>query len=282
MRTRCAGAVSAILLPAILACVTTTAAAGVVATEDFESYGTGAFANGSSGGTGWASGWVIPGVVAPTVEASGLSYSGGAITINGGTRRLRQDVSAVQTGAFFPAMRALDIVQTGTVYMSLLVRPVSVEDDDFYQFGLSDTNDNPEGSVLIDSPATNSQYRVRNGTSGGSNLGVTVTDNVTALLVLKVHKISSNYTVTGFVNPTSLTEGDNLSVTPGAVSGYSQISHWVFRAARIETTDEIEIDQIRIATTFSEAIVPEPATCTFLGTGLVAALLRRRRTRRRS
>ena len=127
---------TAAILVLTLALAASAAQAGVVAVEDFESYGTGALANGSSGGTGWAAGWVVSGSAAPTIEAGGLSYSSGAINIDGGSLRLRQDVSSDQNSALFPALRALDTVQTGTLYMSMLLRPISTEGDDFYQFGL--------------------------------------------------------------------------------------------------------------------------------------------------
>jgi hypothetical protein len=261
------------------------ASAGVVATESFDSYSPGAFANGSSGGTGWAAGWIIPGTVAPTIEVGGLSYSSGAVSINGGTHRLRQDVASDISGAAFPAMRALGTVQTGTLYMSMLVRPISTEDNDFYQFGLAEGAGEPYGSVVIDH-LSNTDYRVRAGNSlDGLNgsLGVALTNNDTVLLVVKVHKISSNYTVTACANPTSLTEGANTWVTAGAKAGYDQISHWAFRSARIETTDEIDIDEIKIATTFAEVVtgsaaggdlVPEPAGLGLVGLALV---LKRRR-----
>ena len=44
------------VLGLLMALAVPAARAGVVATENFESYSPGAFANGSSGGTGWAAG----------------------------------------------------------------------------------------------------------------------------------------------------------------------------------------------------------------------------------
>ena len=81
-----------------------------------------------------------------------------------------------------------------------------------------------------------------------------------------------------FVNPTSLDEPGTASATAAFDSGLSTVDDLLIRTVGLDGGDFYVIDNLRIATTFSEAIVvPEPSAAAALALAAAGRLTARRR-----
>lgn len=293
-----------------VAALGSTARAGVIAADDYESYGAGAQVEDNAGvqlngGAGWTAPYTVrdeyrSGVTVADTSGSPLAYSAGGVSVAGGSRALR--VSVADSGNNIALGRQF-ANQTSTVYLSFLYRSTEgdvtpgsrTSDGDFTQVGLHNIIDNPVASVV-----SNLFGDVGPGADGGfafaardGNGGDRISDNRTVagetyFLVLKAQKsgAGANYdVVTLYRNPTSITEGDNVAVVEStdassadtSSTGQSSLDSLVLRLAFLEGSEVFEIDQVVVGTDFA-SVVPEPAGGLLLGAAATGwGLLRRKR-----
>ncbi len=271
----------------VFACLVlnTTARATLIAYDGFDSYTSDAVLNTNAGGSGWTANWSSLSTVKVVTPSTALTYTGGAVSINGGTRAAEAATPTVDPTDNVASRNFT--TQTGTVYFSFLLRIESGSDStDFFQFSLNNdtsiTNSGSIGDLSTTDGANNFAARI-GGTSGGTSVNSTTTASgaTTYFLVGKISKTSGgNYNrMELFVNPTTLTES-GVAATQNADSGTAAISYFTLRLAGIETTDQYRFDELRIGTTWADVVpVPEPSACAAI-TGvlvLMAAALRRRR-----
>ena len=204
-----------ILAAAALALSAGRAGATVLAQDGFEAYSL-AKLYGQTGGVGWATGtaWGGANTAAVYVTGASLSYSGGDLLINGGTKAVQVD--GVTADNLVNRMFAGS--PTGTVWMSFLYRPVSFDANDFVQFSLVDTGHVSSYSVpsIGDLSGTTNVFGTRV-TSGAVNAPGAYAADTTYFLVAEVTKTGSatNYydRVNLYVNPTSAASPGTVSAT---------------------------------------------------------------------
>ena len=266
------------LVAVLLAGLHGTAVAVPFPYEGCEDYASGSNLDGASGGDDWTSDWDATGshvTVQPKslADPNGLVAGGAQAVCIAPTSNIADDAS-IMTRTFSAA--------TGTLYVGLLLRVESFEGDDFLQIQLSDGavgNSNETLSFGIKNRA-GSPFFARVGQSGGTDETGSAANDTDYLLVAKFSKDGSGQYGQAdlFINPSTLTEPmiADASVT-SSVPSITQLTQFNVRVYSLETTDSIYIDQIRIADSFSLAIVPEPATLMLVGVGAGLGLLRRRR-----
>jgi hypothetical protein len=106
--------------------------------------------------------------------------------------------------------------------------------------------------------------------------------DTTFLMVMKVSKVggSANYNqLDFFLNPSSRTEPTLPTLSRTADSGQSTLNTFRVRSARLDAGDSYLVDELKIGTTFSDVVVPEPAAG---GIGAVGAMLLGLRGKRRA
>lgn len=249
----------------------------IIAYDSFETYTPGDTFIGENGGTGWAGAYTsFEDTDRSTAQTKSLTYSNGAINITGGNVAGRySDNATLSFGTVY--LRQLPAVTADVVYFSVMVNAHVPVMDNFWQFGLQDTNANNALDASFYISDTGISIRANN-----SNQAVAaglVTDQ-TYLMVVKLEKISSSSTynrLTAYFNPDDLIEGNNTSVTLNADSALDLTSggYFGFRKSSYTAGDELFFDNIRIGTTFeSVVVVPEPGS---LGMLLLALPLMRRR-----
>jgi len=152
----------------LCAALATPAAGLTVASDNFDTYATGALA-GNNGGTGWGGAWGGTPTVAvtPTVVTGGLSYTNGDVVVNGGSQSV-QFLHADENAAGISnsiLSRALASSQSDTVYMSMLFRDNVNPDlgNDFIQWGFDDSP--PGGSPSASIMRRNGTFQVRSSTA---------------------------------------------------------------------------------------------------------------------
>jgi len=270
---------AAVATAALLLYSTPQAHAALVAYDGFETENIAAL-GGQSGGTGWSAGtWsAVSGV---NVQAASLSYTGGAVSVNGGsqTAAILNDTnnnSAVSRS--FPS-------QTGTVYFSFLfAAPAGLEETDFLSFQLNnDTNELSSAAIGMRNNMGN-PFFTRLSTSGSAT-GTTVNSSIntdslaTFFLVGKLTKSATNYDrIDLFVNPTALTEPVSADATSSADSGIGTVSVFNIRSVNLDASDLYRFDEVRIGTSYADVVtaVPEPSSLILVGCGLAGLLVWRR------
>jgi len=276
--------------------------AGVIAVEGFEDYAVNGATEqwavdnpttppGPTGGTGWSGAWnvdqdtALDAFTPPLglfVRDGGMDYTGGSLSINGGDRRL-EFLSRTSGVSQNFATRGLP-TQSDTLYMGFTFRGNAISDD-FVQIGFDDNGAINDDEVYVGSVVfTGGEIRARVGTagSGQQTKAADYADDTLYQFVLKLWKSSGgsagNYDrVTLYVDPTSDVEGGGTTVA--ANSGHASVGYLNFRRyTNVDTGNGFEIDNIRIATTFAEAVVvPEPLTLGLMGVGRAGLVAARRR-----
>lgn len=276
------------ILAAAAACLalSTTSHATLIAYDGFEGYTSNAALQGNSGGSGWATNWSSASTVLTVSPLTPITYTGGAITLSGGTRAAQVSTLGTTDNV---ASRSFTS-QTGTVYFSFLFRiETGAGADDFIQFSLNnDTDIANSGSIgdLSNVSGANT-FSARIGALSGGTSVQSTTSAVGATTFLLVGKISKttegNYNkMSLFVNPTTLTEPGVVSASQTADAGFTALSYFTVRVSNLESTDQYRFDELRIGTTWADVVtapIPEPSAWATL-TGMAAlstVLLRRRR-----
>jgi len=255
--------------------------AAVVAYDSFNSYTPGTL-QGGSGGTSWATNWAVEATLESNVNVvnGGLSYSGGAISIDGGSQALAITGDA-NNGALLTRSFAN---QTGSeLWFSFLFRPNGdVQVGDFLQFWLGTNNSVTSSGSIGDVSQTTLFYGARAGTSSANNAS-SPTNQAADTTVFLVGRISTDgpggATAANFdrmelwVNPVSFTLGTANAIS-NADTGFTSttgIDWFGLRTVDLDTTDVRTIDELRVGTDFI-SVVPEPGISSLLMGSLVVWL----------
>jgi len=250
-----------------VALFTATSQAALIAYENFESYTAGADLIGGNGGTGWDAAWAGIG------DAGDVTVESGVIPLYGKSMQIT-DIGAT-SGI---VSRALDESQTGTVYVGMLFRVGSLQSDGFVQFAANNGGNKNQGASM---GVKEGDFFARvNGSNNTDSAGTFPAAGTTYQLVLKIDKIAGtgapNYNRSQlFID--QATEGTADAVVSQKQSNTPTISAFKVRTFGFESGDEVYVDELRIATTYAEALIPAPAA---LPAGLVLlgiVALRRRK-----
>jgi len=220
-----------------------SASATLIAYDDFESYTAGNDLNGGSGGTGWGSNNWTGGAGDVTVESGKIPGYGKSMQIT----------DAGSTGKIIS--RALGTSQTGTVYVGMLFRVENLDNDDFVQFYTNNGGADNEGASMGARNNPNNPLFVR--VSGiTDNSSTNAVNDVTFQLVMKIEKTgithASNYDHAELfidrATESTLDANINANSTTATLSAFNVRTHSFDAGA-----DAVFVDELRIATTFSEA-----------------------------
>lgn len=242
--------------------------------------------SGTSGGLGWTTAWSSAFASRVNFVNQSLNYSAGQVAISGGNSALEISGPAGNGGDLVANREFAN--QSGTIYFSFLFRTSTSAglSNDFAQFGLDSANVNPHVSVGHTSTGandtTNTEFFARSDTSSSNFTGVDTVANQTYFLVARVTKGTTYNQVDLYVNPTTITEPVLASASIMGNSTLTGLDTFVLRMARLEPADRYLIDELRITTSYAEAIgLPEPASLTMfaLGAAGLAAWGWRRRGR---
>lgn len=266
--------------------------AATIAYDGFESYTAGTAmpdrgtAGELNGGTGWSNAWDGDAVSSgdASIVSKSMSYSGGDISVNGGSNALR-----IRNTNSHVALRSY-AAQTDSVYLGYLFE-TNANNEFFQQWNAKDEafagSDTDQASVMqrLDG-SSNPRFGVRINDNSTQQYGTTpnVVNNTTYYLVARVSKTGGSTfynTMDLMVNPTSSAEPStwDASWTNNTDTGLDQLASLGFRLANVETGDEYFIDEIRVGDSWSAVAVPEPSTLLLVGGALGALLLFRRRRR---
>lgn len=262
----------------------------IIAYDGFEGYSAGTQVE-SSGGVGLNGGTGFTGAynvddsnrAAALVSAKSLTYA--SLGINGGANALQVGGTTMSSPVENFLARGF-ASQSSTLYLSFLIHGTQAPaDEDFLQIGLANSSGEPPASVGITGPTagtTPMQFFLRFPSSTANQSLVaspTFTLTTTYLLVLKLSKVSSTFynRAEFFFNPTTLSEPGSPTLVRNFTTTLPDISNFRVRLARFESTDAYFIDDLRVATTFAEA-VPEPSGVVLLVLGWIGLVSRRRRS----
>ena len=270
-------ALSTLVASVGLLAMTVAALGSPVAYDGFESYTAGGSISGGDGGIGWFGNWDTNDTrdAEISVISGGLSYDAGEISISGGSLAVQYVATEDSVADALLSRRAPGMGDT--IYMSFLYQTQNLPDgfepqDPFMQIGLNPTLTNPQMSVcdshqLLD-PPTNSNWWLRAAGGGVGNdmfPGVASPDNVTHLVVMKATRNAESGIYDHlelFINPTSLTETENVSYVNDTSTGLTSFdagTYFVVRKAFTNPDNTYTFDEIRIAETFTDAVSPVEA-----------------------
>jgi hypothetical protein len=266
----------------LLVCTPWLAQATLIAYDGFE-------AGDFSGGTGaWASsGWSVD--ANTTVINKTMSYSSGTVSLSGGTSAVQY--LAVDAGSNNSPWLARAATSTGfPVYYSFLIESSTADgDDDFLgsyptRTGVTHESANDYGMVMRLNGGS-ARFGVRSGNGSGQNFvtSVDAPNNSTHLVVLKMEDVAGNNRFTLWVDPDSTNENGASNLSRSSVMGggtafggvnaiFDEIN---FRTALLEAGDTYFVDEVRIGTSFSSVVIPEPGSALLMVLGTLILRLRK-------
>ncbi len=250
-----------------------SAPAALIAYENFESYTSGDAISGKSGGDDWTGNW---------------EGTGGSTVVTGAIAGFGKGLSITDDNSSEAAIRAFGD-ESATVYAGYLLRVTDFGTNEFFQSYFTTTNGDKDsgGSIGIINTGSN-EFFARIGNNGlGTDRettpsATTATDGQVYQLVVKLSKNSSSQYNVSELFIDQLSEG-----TPDAKADITtsdratSFQRFGFRTAVTSTssTETIFIDELRIATTYAEALaVPEPSAAALAMLGGLLAFRRRRPT----
>jgi len=241
----CSLAVAAVAMMALVL-TSTSADAALIASENFESYTAGNDIGGGSGGTGWTAAWDVVG------DAGDATVQSGVIAGFGKSLRI------TDAGGTDPIARRAFAPQAGTVFLGLLLQSTALDDGEFFQTYLTDaagSNANGASMGIRNNPGNPLFARVATTTTNSTIQG---DDGSTFQLVLKITKTgvghATNYTQADlFVD--QATEGTPDATRAGTNSTVDDLVRFGLRTHNFDLNiDYAYVDEIRIATTYAEAL----------------------------
>ncbi len=261
----------------------TPASAGLIASDDFDSYPSGALAGQGGAGLGWSGGWTAGSLTGVNTEVSDTSGTGaldfapaGGSWVSGGARAVdfyppAGGGTAGKTG--IAITRALSVPQTGTFYARFAItwRSGNFNTNDTIALHLTDSAADADKGFNFGYRGLPTTFGVmaRNGTASpvaGAFSNFTGNSTVRHLLAKLEKASSSNYNkITVWINPGTTSETDlpNGNCQLVADSGVSEISSLNIRVENLKSpdagangNDRVTIDSLALATGFGDLLGP--------------------------
>ena len=218
-----------------------------------------------------------------TVASGNLSYPSYAASSG-------NMVSVVGGGSAQDSAIGFSSTNSGTIYYSFLLNVSSLSSgaSNYALAELKTTTGGTAYDTLFYSRVSSSSYNLGLGqgvTNGNGSIysGATLSTGATALVVVGYTFVagSNNDTVSLWVNPSSSTfsaaSAPTANFTYTNTSDPTALSAFAFRATSVTTN--FNADELRVATSWSEAVVPEPKTWVMIGIGTSFMLWNLRRKR---
>jgi hypothetical protein len=232
--------------------------------------------NSQNGGSGWAGAWsAIPSVtqivdpVVDLIDNRALQFTG-----NNDSAASRSLASAFTGNQLF-------------VDFYVQIDSGSLINNDFLALWLNASTSSPNIGIKADEGVTNktNDVFVRTTGSAGSyvpNSNIGSTNDVTHHIVGLLSKSVGNYNKFEVWLDPVLVELSSPDATFSGDSGISQITKVGFRSVNLDSGDVVLVDDLRLSTTWNEALripvaIPEPATLALLGLGLLGMVGLRRK-----
>lgn len=220
--------------------------------------------NGRNAGPGWAGAWVTNGLgnYAVSGDATGAELKfnpPGAVQIDGGAEAVDLTGTVNQPALY----RQLAMAQTNTFYAAYLVRLVGGAWTDTDTFSVHLANNGNNTSTLNFGLRGGADFMVRNGTGtpvGTNAFGGPVALNTTYFLVARLSKPAGSTTfdqIDMWLKPgfgSSNAPNTTLNITAG--TGLASITHVFVRAAALDSGDVVRLDELKLATNWTDIFVP--------------------------